>query len=360
MSEKYSDSVDALLSLPVNFLDDSPDGSPVVISSRIRLARNLREFNFPPAMSEVDAQTAAKVLMQALAQSKIAGPRARKFIIEELDELDREILFERHLVSRELLTNGNHPAVYVSGDESLSVMVNEEDHLRMQMILPGLQLQRAWQEISALDDQLSCELDFAYDGQLGYLTSCPSNLGTGLRVSVMLHLPALTMENNIKPLERALAKLGLTVRGMFGEGSENLGNFYQISNQSTLGESEMDIIERLSRVIDEVVSHEESARNRLLEQDRNRLLDFVGRSFGLLRHSYILSSKEAFNSLSGVRLGVDMHMFNTLDRKIVNDLFLAISPAHLQKRSGRILSGQERDAFRAETVRAQLKLNGSV
>ena len=360
MSEKYSDTVDSLLDLPVNFLDDSAGGSPVVISSRIRLARNLREFNFPPAISADDAQTVSKVLMQALEHSKIAGPRSRKFFIEELDDLDREILFERHLVSRELLSNSKHPAVYVSGDESLSAMVNEEDHLRMQVILPGLQLPRAWQEINALDDQLSCELDFAYDGLLGYLTSCPSNLGTGLRVSVMLHLPALTMENNIKPLERALSKRGLTVRGMFGEGSENLGNFYQISNQSTLGESEMQIIERLSRVIDEVVSHEESSRNRLLEQDRNRLLDFVGRSFGLLRHSYMLSSQEAFNSLSGIRLGVDMHMFNTLNRRVVNDLFMAISPAHLQKRFGRVLNGQERDAFRAETVRAQLKINGSM
>ena len=360
MSEKNFYNVDDLLNNPVNFLADSAPGGPVVISSRIRLARNLGEFNFPTAASADESKVITESVLTALERSRALGSGARKFMIEQLDELDREILFERHLVSRELLAGGSYEAVCVSADESLSVMINEEDHLRMQVILPGFQLHQAWQRIDKLDDQLSCELDFAYDPVLGYLTCCPSNLGTGLRVSVMLHLPALTMTRQIKQLERGLGKLGLTVRGMFGEGSENLGNFYQISNQSTLGESETEIIERLSKVIDEVINHEESVRGQLLQHDRNRLLDAVGRSYGLLRHSYILSSKEAFNSLSGLRLGVDMKMFNSVNIHTVNELFTAISPAHLQKKAGRVLDNQERDVFRSEVVRSQLKLNGAL
>ena len=185
-------------------------------------------------------------------------------------------------------------------------------------------------------------------------------MGTGVRFSVMLHLPALAMEDNIKQLERALAKLGLTIRGMFGEGSENIGNFYQISNQSTLGESEEEIMEQLGRVVDQVIAHEENTRSKLLEHHRNRLLDMIGRSFGTLRYSYILSGKEAYQALSGVRLGVDMKMFNALDINTINELLIAVSPGHLQKKAMRQLSEAERAVLRAQTVRERLKKSQSV
>ena len=218
---------------------------------------------------------------------------------------------------------------------------------------------RSWNLIDKLDDRLSEVLDFDYDPVLGYLTSCPSNVGTGIRVSVMLHLPALAMNGHIKQLERALAKLGLTVRGMFGEGSDNLGNLYQISNQSTLGESEKEIIANLGRVIDQVIEHEEATRQMMLEKNRSKLMDIVGRSYGMLRYGYLLSSKEAFNSFSGLRLGVDMNLFSTLDIKTVNELFVAVHPGHLQKRVDLELPESGRDALRSKVVREHLKHLGS-
>ena len=358
MSEGKLDPVmEKLLSRSVNFLDAASPGGPVVISSRIRLARNIKGLAFPPAAAAEIFQETASLVNLALQRSGALGPGSMHWRIDDLDELSREILFERRLVSRELLCGGSEQAVHVSADEKLSVMVNEEDHLRMQVVLPGYQLHKAWQMVSCLDDQLSCELDFAYDSDLGYLTACPSNVGTGMRISVMMHLPALSMAGHIKQLERGLAKLGLTMRGMFGENSENVGGCYQISNQSTLGESESDILERLARLIDQVIEHELNIRLKLLEQERSRLLDMIGRSFGVLRYSYILSAQEAFNSLSGVRLGVDMNMFNSLDMQVVNELFTAVSPGHLQHKAGRLLNENEQDAFRAQIVRERLKQN---
>lgn len=279
------------------------------------------------------------------------------FNIAGLSVLEREILLERHLASRSLLEGEAGQMLHISANEALAVMVNEEDHLRMQAILPGSQLRKAWKMVNALDDKLSGQLDIAYDSKLGFLTSCLSNVGTGIRISQMLHLPALTIDGSIKQLERGLPKLGLTMRGMFGEGSENLGFFYQISNQSTLGESEMAIMEHLEQVIGQVVDHEENARLKLLEQNRTRLLDKVGRSFAALRYSYILPSKEAFAALSGVRLGVDLKMFHALDSKLLNDLLIAANSGHLQYNAGRLLSEAERDAYRAQVMREALKKN---
>ena len=221
--------------------------------------------------------------------------------------------------------------------------------------MPGLQFNKAWQQVSGLDDALSRELDIAFDGTLGYLTAAPGNVGTGMRISVMLHLPALTLEDNIKPLERGLAKLGLNVRGMFGEDSEAAGNFYQISNQSTLGESEAEIIDHFKRVIEQIIEHEEAARMKLLDCQRTRLLDKVGRAFGTLRYSYILSAKEAFKALSGVRLGVDLKLFNSLDLKTVNELFVAVGKGCLQYHAGSRLAEAELDAMRSQVVREKLK-----
>lgn len=359
MKKKSTDAIDKLLSQRVNFLDGTAPGSPVVISSRIRLARNIKNIPFPVAGDAVSTALTADLIAEALKKSQALGRKQFSFDLDQMSILDKNILLERRLISRELLQSPFASAVHISGDEKLSVMVNEEDHLRMQVILPGLQLKKAWDMINKLDDRLSSELEFDYDPVLGYLTACPSNVGTGIRVSVMLHLPALAMNGHIKQLERALAKLGLTVRGMFGEGSENLGNLYQISNQSTLGESEKEIIDNLGRVIDQVIEHEEATRQMMLEKNRSKLMDIVGRSYGMLRYGYLLSSKEAFNSFSGLRLGVDMNLFSTLDIKTVNELFVAVNPGHLQKKVDLELPESERDALRSKVVREHLKHLGS-
>ncbi len=359
MNNSADASIGQLLKNKVSFLSDSAPDDDIAISSRIRLARNLAGRPFPPAARPEDFRAVAEAVGNAVNVSQALGSDALTFNISEMSPLDREILFERRLASRELLERPAGGGLMVRSDEGAAIMVNEEDHLRIQTLRPGFRLDAVWAEIDRIDNLLSEHLDFAYDETLGYLTACPSNVGTGIRVSVMLHLPGLVLAGQLNQVVQGLSKLGLTVRGIFGEGTDNRGNFYQVSNQSTLGESEPEIIERLSRVIDQVIAHEQNARRKLLEHDHYRLLDKVGRSYGTLRHSYILSSEEALNSLSGARFGVDMGMFSSLDIHTVNELFMAISPAHLQKLAGRELEGVERDIFRAQTVRERLKKNGT-
>lgn len=358
MAEKKHNWLDKLMARPFVFPEESAPGSPVVISSRIRLARNISGFAFPTASTpESDAQVAELVQM-AIKRSKALGIGCISLKVSELDNISRMILLERQLASRELLKSQHGQYVHIARNNHCSIMVNEEDHLRIQSLHSGLQLHKAWKQVSELDDILSGELEFAYDRDLGYLTSCPSNVGTGIRVSVMLHLAALTIQKNIEPLERALAKLGLTMRGMYGEGSGSYGNMYQISNQSTLGESEGRIIEQLGKVVDQIVEHEEAARHSLLAHDRNLLLDKAGRSFGLLRYSYKLSETEALEALSGLRLGVAMQMFDSLDMQCVNELFNSIHSGVIAYNAGRELDKNECEALRAKIVRERLKQNG--
>ena len=350
-----SDFIDELLAKPVHFLDEKAPGSPVAISSRIRLARNICNYPFPTAANENTASEVAELAALAIKRSGALGKKYWSTNAGVLDDMEKAVLLERHLASRELLHGGSLQALHIAHDRTRSVMVNEEDHLRLQTLMPGLQLDRCFQQISKLDDKLSSQLDMAYDAALGYLTACPSNLGTGIRVSVMLHLPALAMDNDIKPLEGGLAKLGFTIRGMFGEGSEDLGHFYQISNQSTLGEGEQEIIARLQRVIDQIIEQEESMRCKLLEHRRSNLLDAVGRSYGILKYGYMISAKEAFKALSLVRLGVDMKMFSTLDISNINELFINICSGHLQHLAGRSLNDTEEKSFRAQLIREKFK-----
>ena len=351
--------VEQLLKNKVSYLADSSSDEDIAISTRIRLARNLNGHPFPSAASPEEFRAVAAEIADALGARRTLGDGSLDFALEKMSALDKEILFERRLASRELLRRETGAAVHVKAAESLAVMVNEEDHLRIQTLKPGFQLESAWETIDELDNRLSGFLDFAYDETLGYLTACPTNVGTGMRVSVMLHLPGLVLAGQLNQVVQGIAKLGLAVRGIFGEGTDNRGNLYQISNQSTLGESEPEIIARLKRVIEQVIMHEKNARRNLLEHDRFRLLDLVGRSYGTLRHSYILSSEEALKTLSGARFGVDMNMFSSLDIHMVNELFVAINPAHLQKLAGRELEGPERDVFRAQTVRELLRKTGA-
>jgi protein arginine kinase len=234
-------------------------------------------------------------------------------------------------------------------------MVNEEDHLRLQSILPGLNFREAFKIINQVDDKLQESLDFAYDKKLGYLTTCPTNLGTGMRASSMLHLPALVVSDQIGQVLNAINRMGLAVRGLYGEGTESLGNLYQISNQSTLGESELDIIERLERVISNVAIHETNARLKLMEDESDIVHDKIGRAYGLLRHSWMIDSKEALNHLSLIRLGANLGFFPSGTARLCDSLLMEIQPAHLQLSSGKKLSPEVRDFHRAKMIRVKLQ-----
>ncbi len=326
----------------------------IVMSSRVRLARNLVGFAFPGWAKKGERARACELLRAAV----VRQPEMRDGFAESLEALsalDKQLLVERHLISREHAAKGAGSAVVLSRDERLCVMINEEDHLRMQALLPGCQLHEAWQAIDHLDTGLEQELEFAFSRTLGYLTACPTNLGTGIRVSAMLHLPALVLDEQITPIIQAVNKLGLAVRGLYGEGTEALGNVFQVSNQMTLGETEAQIVERLSKVVAQIIEHEENARARLLEKRPKMVYNHVGRAYGILANAHSVSSKEAINLLSLLRLGVDLGLLPGLRRSLVDELFMLSQPAHLQLRHAEKLSAEDRDILRADMLREALR-----
>ena len=351
--------IEDLLARPVSFLDNTASsGDGIAISSRVRLARNLAHHRFPCSADAAEKQEICQMAASAVRDNKILDfdGECSEFELALLDETERGVLLERRLASSEFISGD--PAgkmLMVCPKERCSIMINEEDQIRMQSIRPGFQLPEVYEEISGIDDALSMQLDYAFDEQLGYLTSCPTNVGTGMRASVMLHLPGLVLSGQIAPTIHGINKLHLAARGIFGEGSENLGNLFQISNQSTLGESEEKSINDLASVIEQIICHEKRARQTLLENDRFSLLDYVGRAYGTLRHSYKLTGAEALTSLSGVRLGVELGLFNAIDLAKVNDLFIATGQAHLQKNAGHQLNSNARDIVRAQICRERLK-----
>ena len=348
--------IDALFRQPVCWLMDNGPEDDIAISSRIRLARNLSTEPFPVRSDDVTLCGIRDSVFGALGKSALMKESETcEFKVDELSELDRRFLLERHLISREFLNPRRGSGLVTNREQGVFVMINEEDHLRLQILAPGFQLNEIWRRINSLDDELSIELPFAFDKTFGYLTSCPTNLGTGLRASVMLHLPGLVLTNQIQAVVQGVNKLGLAVRGFYGEGSQTLGNLYQISNQSTLGESEEQIIRRLVSVITQIIAHEKKARALLLANRQNHLLNHIGRAYGLLRHSYIISGDESLNSLSALRLGVDLNMFQSVNIHTVNELFLLVQAAHLQKYEGRELDQENRDVVRAALLRKFLQ-----
>lgn len=325
----------------------------VVMSSRVRLARNINGTPFVLSMSDTDRAHVVGAVSSALSHTA-EGASIYYFPLTELEPIDRQVLVERHLISRELEEREGARAVAVRPDETLSIMVNEEDHLRLQAMYSGLQLDAAWETVDMVDSELSRLLDVAFDADLGYLTACPTNVGTGLRASVMLHLPALVMSNHIEKAFRAIAKLNLAVRGFYGEGTDALGDFYQISNQITLGRSEEEILEDLKAVIDQIVAYEKKAREGMLARDRMRLEDRVWRSYGALCHARVISTDEVMQHLSAVRLGVHLGMLDMVDIPTVNKIFILSQPAHLQKLHHGALDVEKRDEVRATLVRQYL------
>ena len=347
-----------LLRNPLSWLADSGPDDDIAISTRIRLARNFSETPFPIAGNQDAILQVRELAGQAILNSEaLVDPM--EFELPALSDTEKRLLLERRLISRDMLNPNPASVLLADRDESLAVMINEEDHLRIQALSPGFQLESVWQRINQFDDVLASRIPYAFDPRLGFLTSCPSNLGTGMRASVMLHLPGLVMAGQIAAVKQALGKLGLAVRGFYGEGSENFGNLFQISNQSTLGESEPQILERISSIVKQIIIHEKQSRQVLLDQKQSFLLNQVGRAYGILRHGYMISSEEALNSLSALRLGVDMKMFSSVDIHTVNELFLNVQPSHLQIAEHKELSQEERDTARATLIRETLKAKRS-
>lgn len=327
--------------------------SDIVMSTRIRLARNLRGYRFPIAFTAEDAQQVDSQVSAALLTSGKNGYAYMK--MSELPVLERQVLVEKHLVSPQLTDTKRHGAVILSEDETLSIMVNEEDHIRIQCIYPGFQLENAYEHADSVDNFLENELPYAFDEGFGYLTSCPSNTGTGMRASVMMHLPALTITKQIERIIPAIARLGMIVRGSYGEGSEAPGNIYQVSNQTTLGKPEKEILSDLKNVALRLIAHERRSRELLLSKSRIALENKLFRSLGIISYARLLPSGEASRCLSDVRLGIDLGIIEDVDMSILNELMIFMQPGFLQQYAGTELTAEERDIFRADLFRERLR-----
>lgn len=329
--------------------------SEIVMSSRVRIARNLRHQPFPMLATNTQSEEVLELLQEVLSDEalQVQGP-LYPILLADLDELDTRVLVEKHLISPNLANDSRNGAVFISEDESLSIMVNEEDHLRIQCLYPGLQVQEAWEKATAIDDIFESHVDYAFDDRRGYLTSCPTNVGTGLRASVMMHLPALVLTQQIGRILSAVSQVGLTVRGIYGEGSEAMGNLFQISNQITLGQSEAEIIENLYGVVLQIIQHEKTAREKLIGESRLRMMDRVMRSYGILSQAYIIDSKEAAQRLSDVRLGVDLGLIEGVSAQALNELNVLTQPGFLQKKFSASMAPGERDMYRAKLIRERM------
>jgi protein arginine kinase len=326
----------------------------IVMSSRVRLARNLKDAAFPGWAKKPERVRVLDLIRPAIASL----PEMKDAFSESMDNLttlDKQILVERHLISREHAAKSAGSGLVLNHDETFCVMINEEDHLRMQALRPGLQLRQAWEAMDHADSVLERKLEYAFNPELGYLTACPTNIGTGIRVSAMLHLPGLVLAEQINPIIQSVNKLGLAVRGLHGEGTEALGNVFQVSNQMTLGETETAIVERLEKVLAQIIEHEENARASLIEKKPKMVYNHIGRAYGILANAHSISSKETMNLLSLMRLGVDVGLFPGAERALVDELFILTQPAHLQKQHTEKLSAEERDLLRADMVRERLK-----
>ena len=329
--------------------------SDIVISSRVRLARNLADFPFIRRCTDIDRANIENVVRQ-----KILAEKELESIfyvdVEDLEKLDRQFLVERQLISREHAESEGARAVAIDEREEYSLMVNEEDHLRVQVIKSGFNLDSAWEQINRIDDLLEKNLPIAFHPERGYLTACPTNVGTGMRVSVMLHLPALVYTRQLEKVFRSFQKLNLAVRGLYGEGSQAMGDFYQISNQMTLGKSEEDLINSVGgEAVPTVIDYERKAREHLLENQRTELLDQVGRAHSTLKNAHKISSEETMQLLSKVRMGVNLGLIENLDIQVLNKLFIATQPAHLQVIRGQALDTASRNIERANYLQQHLK-----
>lgn len=346
--------IEELVKQPGRWLDNTGPMSDIVISSRIRLARNIAGYPFLAKASAEQREELADLLRGQLDSQATQGVWTY-LDLAAMEELDQRVLVERHLISRQHAEGKGQRGVSLARNGTDSVMVNEEDHLRLQVLRCGLQLDDAWEEISRLDDTIEDKVEIAFHPRYGYLTACPTNIGTGIRVSVMLHLPALKLTGEIEKVFRAAKDMRLAIRGLFGEGTEATGDFFQVSNQVTLGRTEEEIIDEFKHlIIPKIVDYEHRARQALVQERPLALDDRVWRSYGVLQNARTIGSEETMLHLSHLRMGVNLGRIRDVDIRVINDLFLITQPAHLQKLHGCQLTGEQRSSVRADLIRQRL------
>lgn len=323
------------------------ESNDVVLCTRIRLARNFSKYPFPLKQTEQSGQA---VLAEMAAFCKDHS-NLKFYDLSDIPALEKQALVEKHLISPEHSKDDNqYRGLAVNADGSISIMINEEDHLRMQCFAPGLDLQQLWKQADQLDDRIESYFDYAFDEKLGYLTCCPTNLGNGMRASVMMHLPGLTLTKRLSILDQ-LGNFGMTVRGLFGEGSQSLGDLYQISNQSTIGQSEQDILTNLGSVTQQIIKEERNARQFLKDHNDLPLADRVWRAYGILSTARYMNSREALELISLVRLGYSLDYLRQLELSQIDQMYLTAQPGYLQVLHGGVLNETDRDVFRAEKLR---------
>ncbi|MBU1083822.1 MAG: protein arginine kinase [Candidatus Omnitrophica bacterium] len=356
--ERYKNmQIDDLLKGKSEWLKGEGPRSNIAISTRVRLARNIKGHLYFNRASDINREETLEAILRALEGS--AFFKNSLFIrIKETSEIDRGFLIERHLMSKEHAHDVEQKGLVVEGKEILSAMINEEDHIRFQVMQSGFNVMEAWRIIDEVDDEVGKLIPFDYSNIFGYLTSCPTNTGTGLRASVMLHLSALVMTDQIDTVYKAISKLGLTMRGFYGEGTEALGDFFQISNQVALGHSEMDILDNLERIIGKIITREEATRKNLMMKSKQEISDRIFRSYGTLKSARIITSNETVKLLSAIRLGADLGLIDNVDTNRINEVLLMVQPAHLQKSSGKTIPPYERDIKRADMIRKILGVEG--
>ncbi|WP_243108705.1 protein arginine kinase [Clostridium rectalis] len=337
-----------------NWVNNTGSNEDIVLSSRIRLARNLKDIAFPHKLSKEDGKKVIDRLENVFVKYPIKGQNFKTYRLWELDSLESKVCIDRHLISNKLLINNDKAAFILNDDETISIMINEEDHLRVQCITAGIQLDEAYNWATKIDDILENQEEFAFNEKLGYLTACPTNIGTGLRASIMIHLPAVTMTNKINSVLNVITQIGMTIRGLFGEGSKTVGNIYQISNQVTLGLNENEIITNLKGVVNKIISQEKLERQRLIGNYKYELEDKIYRALGILKSAILLGGIECLNLLSDVRLGIEMGLIEDVNKQDINGLIVDVQPAMIQKNYGGELSDREISIKRAQLVREKL------
>ncbi|KPK49084.1 MAG: ATP--guanido phosphotransferase [Planctomycetes bacterium SM23_25] len=348
--------LDKIILSPSPWLQPGGPSDDIVLSTRVRLARNIAGRPFLNRLKP-DEQEDLEAYLKHAVLAALKPDRYTWFELEDMPQIDRQCLVERHLISRELAAGEGQRGVAVGPKQRIAIMANEEDHLRIQVYSPGLQLQDAWQEADAIDDRLESKVTYTFSPKLGYLTACPTNIGTGLRASVMLHLPALVLTRQIEKVFNAVARLRLAVRGLYGEGTQATGDIYQISNQASLGRTEQDILKTLGSVISQIIAYEKEAREALAAESPTPLDDRVLRSWAILTHARIISSEETLALLSAVRLGIHLRRLKDVDMATINELFLMTRRGHIQKIRGAELGESERDVARADYIRKRLGAN---
>ena len=324
--------------------------SDVVLSSRVRLARNIKGIPFP---ERADAEAQQKVI--DICREASENTDLNFIDIGVMKDYEKQAIAEQHIISPQMMDDKIKRGLLLSADSSESVLINEEDHLRIQCMAPGFDIEKCFENANRIDDIIEQKADYAFDSHFGYLTCCPTNLGTGMRASVMVHLPALTTSGNINTIIDSLSQLGMTVRGIFGEGSKATGNIYQISNQMTLGESEENILERFEQIVTEVIEKERELRSRIYEADKYRIEDKLMRSYGVLTNAVIMTSSEAMSRISDVRFGVELGIIKNIDLNMLNTVMYEVLPANIVKNYN-ITDPTERDLKRAELIKEILKV----